>query len=476
MSTFLPELRTKYGEGIGVELFFEFPEIQDNEKTYLDADQLAGDATLSANGTNFSVGQYIVIGQPGNERTEIAQIHTSTPPTATTITLAGTLSFAHNRGDLIRFIPYNQIAAEFSTDSGVSFSTISAVAIRSDATETYMQRASDLSTYVYRFRFTNATTGLFSAYSVNVSATDYADNTRYAIKDRALRELGEEKSELISDQFLNDSLNEGRRMADQNPETFRWSFRTKFGVNAGYLLAGQWQLTVPTDLRDPNTPKNVLGIRMGQQNRPCVYQDRVRFNQNYLNVSHTTLSVSAVSGATSLTLVNSRDFDASGVLTIASGILGNGVVTINYTSNNKTTGVLSGVTGVPVAGLAAGLDIWQRYVPGLPTAYTIDAGVISFDSPLLPTYDGQNVHMDYYTIMTPLTSDTSVLDEPFYDLYVSWLKFKIKYLKSNGKIDRDGDTDYKDFMTGLNNLIMQETPSQRINFIPDIEGFLSATE
>lgn len=475
MSTPLPSLKAKYGEGIGVELLFAFPYLDENEKTYLDANASAGDTVLTASGTNFAIGQYIVIGQPGNEKTEIVQIHASTAPTSTTITLAAGLSFPHNQGDVIRFIPYNQISPEFSTD-GVSFSVASAISIRPDASETYLQRASDPGTNSYRFRFLNSSTGLFSPYSDIVSAAGYADNTRWSVKDRALRELGETRSDLITDQFLNDSVSEGRRMADQNPATFRWSFRTKFDTVIGFLLAGQFQIAAPSDLRDRNTYKNILGIRMGQQNRPCVYQDRVRFNQNYLNVSHTTLSVLATSGATTLTLSNSRDFDAAGVLTVASGILGNGVVTINYTGNNKATGVLSGVTGVPAAGLAAGVDCWQRYVPGLPTAYTVDAGMLSFDSPLLPTYDGQNVHMDYYASMSAMTQDTDTFDEPFYDLYVSWLKWKIKYVKANGKIDRDGDTDFKDFMTGLTNLIAQETPGQRISFIPDIEGSLSATE
>lgn len=472
--TTLPTIRARYGTGVGVELFFAFPDLTDNEKTYLDTDQVAADVTLSANGTNFAVGQYIVIGQPGNERTEIVQIHASTVPTATAITLTAGLSFAHNRGDVIRFIPYNQIALEFSTD-GTTYSTTTAVAIRADASETYMQRTADPATYYYKFRFYNATSTLYSAYSNAVIASGYAANTRWSIKNRALNELGEERSDLINDDFLNDALDEGRRMADQNPETFRWSFRTKFDAIIGYLLAGQWQIAAPTDLRDPNTPKNVLSIRMGQQNRPCVYQDRNRFNQNYLNVSHTTLSVSALASATSLTLTNSRDFDASGTITVSSGVYGTGVITVTYTANNKTTGVLTGCTGL-TANVAAAVDIWQRYVPGLPTGYTIDNALISFDSPLLTTYDGQNVHMDYYKVMTALTDDSSTLDEPFYDLYVPWVKWKIKYLKANGKIDRDGDTDYKDFITGLTNLVTQETPSQRINFVPDIEGFLSATE
>jgi len=473
MSTLLPTLRAKYGEGIGVELFFEFPEIQDNERTFLDADSAIGASSVSAAAVNFSANDYVVIGQPGNERTEIAQVSTAT---ATTITFNGTLVFAHNRGDVVRFIPYNQIAAEYSTDSGVNFNTITAVGIRADSTETYMQRASDLSTYVYRFHFKNATTGLFSAYSGNAVASGYADNTLWSVKDRALNQLGEQRGSLIDDQFLNDSVIEARRQADKNPAIFRWSFREKFGVNAATLLAGQWKMTAPTDLRDPNTYKNILGIRMGSQNRPCVYQDRVRFNQNYLNVSHTTLSSAAVSGATSIVLTSSNDFDASGAITLPSGVAGSGVVIVSYTGNTKSTGTLTGVTGVPAAGFAAGSEVWQRATFGLPTAYTIDSGVIYFDVPLIARWDSQNVHMDYYTTIPTMTQDSDTFDESFWDLYVYFLKWKIKSLKANGRLDRGTDPDYQDWISGLGNLIGQETTGQRINFIPDVEGYLSATE
>ncbi len=472
--TLLPTIRAKYGEGIGVELFFAFPDITDNEKTYLDADSTAGITSLSADGVNFAANQYIVIGQPGNERTEIVQISTAN---STTITLVSATVFAHNRGDIIRFIPYNQIIAEFSTDA-ITYTPIAAVPIRSDATETYMQRASDLSTYSYKFRFYNSTSTLYSAYSAITTAVGYADNTIWAVKNRALGQLGEKIDGLITDQFLNDGIQEARRSVDQWPSIFRWSFRTQFGVTFGQMLAGQWRITVPSDMRDRNTAKNLLSLRFGAQNRPCVYQDRRQFNQNYLNIVHTTVSVAALASATSIVLTSTHDLDAAGSLTLSGQTVGQGTFIIAYTGNNKTTNTLTGVTGIPVGGAAIGTDVWQRgiFSGGIPSAYTIDAGYIYFDFPVSTTYDGQDVKGDYYSTIPPISSDSQTFDEPFYDLYVYFLKYKIKYLKSNGKINRDGDTDWKDWLDGATKLIAQETPMQRVNFVPDVEGFLSAVE
>ena len=164
-----PKLRTKFSEPIGAELFFKFPEIQSNEKSYLDADSAAGATTLTASGVNFAANQYIAIGQPGAEKTEIVQI--SGTPTSTSIALVAATSFAHNRGDLIQFIPYNQIEPQRSTDSGANFSALTAVNIRPDSLETYVQRTGDASTDVYRFRFYNSTSALYSGYSDNATAS-----------------------------------------------------------------------------------------------------------------------------------------------------------------------------------------------------------------------------------------------------------------------------------------------------------------
>jgi hypothetical protein len=473
MSTKLPTLRTKWGEGIGVELYFAFPEIQDEQRTFLDADCAAGASSISANGVNFSASQYIVIGQPGALKTEIVQISGS--PTSTTITLTGTTSFPHSRGDIVRFIPYNQIVPETSTDSGVTFTPQSALGIRADSTESYVNYPTDLSTYIYRFRFYNSTGATYSQESATVPATGYADNTIGSVKRRALREMGEVLGDLITDQDMNDWLQQGRRQLDQMPQILRWSFRTKFNSIIGQCISGAWTVAAPSDLRDRNTYKNILGLTFGRQNRPCIYQDRVRFWQNYLNVAHTTLNGVVNSGATSITLTSSHDFDDSGSISVAGGAVKTLHTNLSYTANNRATNVLSGVTGVPAAGYGTGLDVWQNAnFFGLPTAYTIDNGLIQFDVPFYDQLDGRNIIMDYYTTIPSITSDNQAFDEPFWDMYVSWLKWKIAYKKANGKIDKNSNPDYTDWMEGCAKVIAQETTGQRIHMVPDVEGFLSA--
>jgi hypothetical protein len=234
MAQILPKLRIRSGEPVGQEIFFANPELQDEERSFLDADSASGVTSLTASGINFSANQYIVLGQIGQEKTEIVQI--SGTPTATAITLAVATVFPHNRGDSIRFIPFNQLTPERSTDSGVTFSALTAIAIRPDASETYLQRVSDASTDVYRFRFYNSTSTNYSAYSDTATASGYADNTVYSIKKRALQQLGEKKTDMINDQFLIDAISEARREVDQDERILRWSFRTKFNTNIGTMI------------------------------------------------------------------------------------------------------------------------------------------------------------------------------------------------------------------------------------------------
>ena len=478
MATPLPKLRARFGEGIGVELFFAFPDLQGYVKTYLDADVASGVSSLSANALDFNAGDYIVVGQPGSEKTEIIRIDPNTAPTATTITLASAISFSHNRGDLVRFIPYNQIEPQRSTNAGTSYSALSIINIRADASETYLQRSGDAATDLFKFRFYNSASGLYSGYSDPILSTGYGDNTIWSIKQRALNQLGEKRSDLINDQFLNDAIMEARRIADQNPAVLRWSFRTKFGATIGQMLAGQWSIAAPSDLRDRNSFKNILSLRFGSQNRPVVYQDRRRFNQNYLNVVHTTNPSLISSGATSMTLTSTHDLDTAGSLTIGGNSPGDLLMIISYSGNNKSTNTLTGVSGV-TRNISAGTDCWQRAVLGtssLPSAFTIDAGMLYFDVPVGNQWDGQDMKGDYYSAIPTIDSDADTFDEPFYDLYVPYLKFKIKYLKANGKIDRDKDTDWEDWQNGLAELISQEVPGQHVNFVPDVEGFLSAVE
>ena len=452
-----------------------------SDKTYLASDSAVGDSTLSVQDIHlFAINQILIVGQIGTEGTEIIKTHASTAPSGTTITLASTLTQAHSRGTpifIVMFDQYELSNAATATGTKTLLSTPIGNGILAIDPEQYdtLYNETQFSSGGYFVRKYNSITTNYSSYSDFIPYGGLDANTIGAVKNRALRQMGESLSELITDQDMNDWLYEARRTIDQDPRVFRWTFRTKFGAIIGQCISGQWTVSAPADLRDRNTFKNILGITFGRQNRPCIYQDRVRFNQNYLNVAHTTLNGAVTVGATSIILTSSHDFDNAGAITIEGGAVGTLKTIIQYTGNNRTTNTLTGVTGVPAAGYATGLNAWQNAnFFGLPTAYTIDNGIVQFDVPFYDQLDGRNIIMDYYQSLPTITTDSQAFDEPFYDMYVSFLKWKIKYKKANGKIDRNSDSDWMDWSEGVARVIAQETNGQRIHLVPDIEGFLSA--
>src|SRR3990167_2177526 len=82
------------------------PDLDDNNRPFLAADYAAAVTTLAVdNGNKFAVNDYVVIGRIGGEKTEIVKV---SAVAAASINTDSTV-FAHNRGERITFIPYNQI-------------------------------------------------------------------------------------------------------------------------------------------------------------------------------------------------------------------------------------------------------------------------------------------------------------------------------------------------------------------------------
>lgn len=443
----------------------EVLELQGNEKTFFDTDEAAGQTSLSANGTNFVAADYIVLGKLGTEKSEIVKI-ASVSASLINLVSPGTI-FSHNRGDLISYIPYNQIVLERSTDGGANYSALTAVDIQADNKETIIQRPTDTSTDYYRVRFYNSTTSAYSEYSDVITGDGYADNTVFSIKERALDDLGETKNDLITDSFLNQALWKARRELDEDPRVLRWEFRQKFNQTLGSIVPGTWRITVPTDLRDPNTNKNILNLRVGRYGHSLKYIDNNEFFSLYQNVAHSTISSPITSGSTSIVLSSSGDFDESGTIKIAASTVAQTIDSVEYTANNEITDTLSGVTGIADS-KAADIDVWQQVTFGLPNRYTVFAGYIYFDVPFADEYAGEDIKIDYYGELVAYNSDADILDEPEYDLFVSYLKYRIKYKKANGMLENaKADIDYVEWQQGKDRLITKEVSGQTGYFVPN---------
>ncbi len=442
----------------------------DQKNTFLTTDIASGGSTLTIQSiVGFAINKILYIGE-GEENSEIVKTHSSTAPSGTTVTLSSALTFSHNRGTKVYIIDYNQVEISWSATTTGTKTVLDTIDIQPDQDETIYKDEAKTSGY-YFSRFVNdiPTPDTYSNYSDPIPYTGYGANTVWSIKNRALSDLGEKiDGKIISNSWLSEALWEGRRELDQDKGISKWSFRIKRNANVGDIIPGTYQLTLPTDLRKPNTNENILSLRIGQDSRSLTYEDIVRFNRHYQGVHHTTLNGAVADTDTEITLTDSGDFDESGTIKVAAVDVATIVDSIVYTANTEATHELSGVTGIQTGGHTSGMDVWQNASFGLPTSYTINGEEkkAEFDIPFSDTYAGENIYSDYYTILPVYDSDADILDEPFYDIFVPYLKYKIKYLKSNGKLNLTSDPDFLLWEKGKNNAIIQERLGQDIYIIP----------
>ena len=467
MSNIIPKIRNSFGEGVGVEQRITPPNLKDNNETFVSTDASSGVSSFTVeNGLKFSTSEFVLIGNFGAENAEILKIHTSTTPTSTVITLDATSNFSHNRGERIVFIPYDQIIIERSTDGGTSFSTLVTINIRADSTETYNQHTTGASTDLYRAKFSNSSSADVSVVSDSILSTGYVANSAGAVIRSALISMGEKIDSVLTKEFLFDALNDGRDEIDRHEMVEKWSFRTKFEFDAGDVIPGQFELTVPTDLRDPDTYKNVLSVRIGTDKLPLTQADKRTINQNYRGVSHTTLNGVVGDSDTSIVLTSSGDFADSGTIDIASPNISSVIDSVDYTGNTLSTATLTGITNIVSGGHATAIDVWQGAVFGLPQQYTVFDGRFMFSQPFSDELAGENIWLDYYSDITEINSDADLLDEPFFKIYIPYMRYRIKKRK-NPDIQKNNDSDYQEWIEKREAAVSKEWIAQDIRVVID---------
>ena len=441
---------------------------QEVDYGFLNADTASGSSTLSLLSINsFAVNQILLIGEIGSEKTEIIKTHASTAPSGNTVTLASNTVYAHSQGTKVYIIQYDQYELSHATSSTGSKTTLTTtlgnglIPINPETLETYYYDT-EYSTGGYFIRKKNSIDGTFSDYSDYVPYAGFGDNTVASVKERALRQLGKEIGGLITNDFLNESLWQARRELDS--ERKRWSFRTSFNTDIGNVVTGAYSIDVPTTLRNPDSPQNILGLRIGDNGQNLKYVSKRTFDVWYEGTGHTTVNTQPSIGDTSIILNDTRDFDESGTITIASN-------NITYTANNESTGTLSGIPSSGDGSIdtahAVDIDVWQDKGFGLPTEYTIFEDKIYFNVPFDSTYVDQNIWMDYYRTLPVYDSDADTFDEPQYDLFVSYLKYRIKDLEKRGTLKITQDSDYLEWLQGKEKIKRIEFLNQDVQFIPN---------
>lgn len=280
-------------------------------------------------------------------------------------------------------------------------------------------------TYAYYFaRYYNslASSTYYGAYSDAISASDFTVNTVGYIRRLAFQNIdqdfaGKFKADWVYDQIY---LCEEEVLKRKS----RWSALVVRNYDLGNLATGDEKIALPSDIEDTQTNKSILGVRIGTRDN-MGYIEWPEFEWIMQDVAISTNSLVSVS-ETTVTLADSRDFADSG------SIYYNGT-SYSYTSNNRSTGVLSGFTAFTVS-IPAGSNIWQNISLSEPRRFSVNNGYLYWDVPPSSDYNGRNVWIDYYKTATRPTSDgaTPIFKNP--QLYINFLEMAIKKKKNGGEI------------------------------------------
>jgi len=199
------------------------PSIEGNEKSYLTSKANAAQADLVVqNASGFSAAQYVVIGEPGQEQTEIRSISSIS---GNTITLGSNLGFTHSENTKITYIKYNQVKFYRSdTESGTyTLQTTKDIAIGEP--HTLYDDPTGASTHYYKIRYYDSTSATLSPYSSAMSATGFVRYALIAIQNALFKKFGDKKETFLDRDEITDWISEWKdecvnQLAENNEKQF----------------------------------------------------------------------------------------------------------------------------------------------------------------------------------------------------------------------------------------------------------------
>lgn len=417
-----------------------------------------------------SSGQIVCIGEIGGERTEILRTTNSTSdgyPSQTykEIGLRDTLKFDHSQDTPVWIVDFNRVEAQWAASVNGTKATLFAYPfqIRPDQLEmSLIDSSANAGYYFVRFNETIGNTN--SDFSDPIPYGGFDDNTVFMIKKRALDDLGEVvDGKLVTHEYLNQCLWEARREYHQAPG--KRPFRRKFNTNIGTALTGSFRIELPTDIERGATSENLYGVRIGE-NANMSYYDKKEWDFDWQNKPRSFLTTAYAVNVDQDLYVNSvRDFEDEGAVTIEG-------TTVSYSAK----GISGGTLRISTHGswsASAGSTVHQNATYGLPSKFTVFAdpagsAYIYFNRAIDTAYVDMTVYADYYRTLVGYDSDADVLDEPKYDMFVDYLKAKIKQRKSKGELDITKDSDYILWISKKNEALSSEVIQTDIRMVPDV--------
>ena len=432
--------------------------IDPTAQTYLQADVAAGVNTITVqNIANFAINQILLIGDPGNQNSEIIKTSTGTPPAGNVISLNSNLKFAHTASTPVTTLYYDLVQIfTATTTTGSKTQLGSDITIPANQTTTdYNDTAA--STGYYFATWKNSISTAVSNYSEPSPVTAYTNFSARNIIDTALGMINKQTSNVLTDEYAFQNIDACQMEVLR--EFKRWSWMQSFNTIIGTALTGGWKIALPADCDDQNTYKSLYNFRIGKE-LDMVWVDKEEWDDLIAGIAYSTLAVQANISDTTLTLANSTDFSDQGTIQV-------GALQYTWTVNTRSTGVLT--LGSPVTAVApVGQDVFQFASLGYPTYWTIWAGYIYHWPAIGSSYNNRNYYLDYYKSLTQITSDSDqiILPDPtVVHYYLAW-KFLLKL--NNGEETEGSKAHFDNYVLRREKMKQKESINRNFIFNPDV--------
>ena len=411
--------------------------------TYMSSNIAAGVLAVPVdNTTDFTDSESILLllSSIGSENAEI--VTSASNVAQSFVTLATVM--AHNRGDSVRELKWDQIVISKSTTIDGSYSVFATQTIFATQQNTIVYDAVGLTTDYYKLQWKNSLTGKLSDYSVAMSVDAYPANSVYSIIAPVLKATGiAEDDNKITFPFCIEAINDARKFTAAKLYGIRHAWQQKF-EHPIKLLAGTNFVDLPTDIDFVETDQSVLSARLVVDNILTPYNlryiDKRSWNQVVNSITGSDTSGAILTGAVTITLDNSGDFpdSTSGVAYVATSDYDEEIMEIAYTGLDSTTNQLTGVTGI-TRDIPDGTRVWSRPTISQPIYYTVFEDKLYFDRIVPDSMQGANLYIDYYKKIDEVVSLSQALPEHYREIYKWYLRYAIKYRKDTSLDAKDPD-------------------------------------
>lgn len=429
----------------------------------LSAPVTSGGSTISVYSiANFAINKILLIGEFGQEGSEIIATHSSTAPTGTTVTLTTTLTKSHPKDTKVYIIPYNQ--AQFfhtTTPTGDKTQIGSNTDVNKESVET-IYTDTVYTSGQYFTRFYDSVNNTYSDYSDALPVAGHESNTVGYIINHALTSLGKTYSDILTYDKLLEEINSCLRFI--RGKLKRWSNVQEFDYILDQIDRGEYKWALPTTYYDKNSNRSMLQVRVGA-GTALIYKDKIEFDEYFDDVAKSQVATAGAVGETSLVLDSTDDFPSSGTIHY---YISNTAYSVDFSANSKSTNTLT--TDALTVITPVDTNIWYGESESTPAYFSVWDGYL-YIWPLTDATDyGENIYLDFYTDIIEVDSDSDEITLARHDMVKHWLKWQIRNITENNGKTNIQDGDWLMFNSILNDAIRRESSGQKFKMKPKVSG------